>query len=161
MTQLATPKPAQPSFDFDFDITEAGDGDSNDIWDDPKTFKPKVVNSTSKPPGASRKLEPKNKSLQPRSSNFTVKDFASKCQSSKLSISKTSNDGARTNLILTLSQSPTKAFAFDTNLPLPDEDLDVPKNRTPVETIVLLSQSPSISTGIKIYGPLFGPKLIT
>lgn len=150
LTQLPTPKPVQPAcFDFDFGITEAGDGDSNDIWDDPKTFKPKVASSTSKPPVASRKFQPKTASSQSKSSNFAVKDVASKSQSSKLSMSKTSNSGTKTNIVQILSQSPINAFAFDTNLLLPDEEFDVPK-RTPVKTIVLLSQSPSLSSGNKI-----------
>jgi hypothetical protein len=154
LTQLATPKPMQPaSFDFDFEITGADGGDSNDIWDDPKTFKPKVSSSRSKPPVASNKFQPKTASSQSKSSNFAVKDVASKSHSSKLSMPKTSTSGTRTNHVETRSQSPTNVFAFDTNLLLPDEDFDVHK-RTPVETIVLLSQSPSIASGNKIEGPL-------
>jgi hypothetical protein len=145
LTQLATPKPVQPaaSFDFDFGITEVDDGDSNDIWDDPKTFKPKVSDSMSKPPVASRKFQPKTSRSECKSSNFTRKDIASKSNSSKL---KTSSNGTRTDPVESLSQSPTNVFAFDTNLLLPDENFDVPK-RTPVKTIVLLSQSPKSASG--------------
>jgi hypothetical protein len=145
LTQLATPKPVQPaaSFDFDFGLNEVDDGDSNDIWDDPKTFKPKVLDSMSKPPVASTKFHPKTASSQCKSPGFTRKDVASKSHSSKL---KLSSNRTRANPVESRSQSPTNAFAFDTNLLLPDEDFDVPK-RTPVETIVLLSQSPTTASG--------------
>lgn len=153
LTQLAAPKPVhQPSFDLDFEIAMAYDQDSNDIWDDPETFKPKAASSTSKPPVTTRNFQPKTASSQSNSSssfNFAVKDIARKSQLSKLSISKTSNNGTKSSLVQTLEQSPTNAFAFDTNLLLPDDDdFDVPKKeKTPIETIVL-SQSPSIASGI-------------
>lgn len=152
LTQLATPKPVhQPSFDLDFEIAMAFDQDSNDIWDDPETFEPKAASSTSKPPVTTRNFQPKTASSQSKSSssfNFAVKDIARKSQS-KLSISKKSNNGTKSSLVQTHEQSPTNAFAFDTNLLLPDDDdFDVPlKKKTPIETIVL-SQSPSIASGI-------------